>query len=426
MMKGVAMSGTTQAVEQTTQRNQTLPMVRAQVKDILTRSTAFRALPKDRQLALASDMVKVAHFIVGDSEPNTPRAVTFAGNQPQGQRPDPAGQTAGERFQAAAARQGTQAFTEQIADVNFPQFVASLVDGVFTAIVDSSIKQMEAYAELVKNVAKSVDQYMKDNITPNQARDYLATSYPDYLEVDLSGEAPKLKPREGHDEDSLPDFFADLGLKAPVKSLDEDVVEEQLVPAARRRMAMDRQQMLATMVLMGINRLVVIDGKLEASVIFELATKDKVKRGFNLTTDYDYTSRNTREWGNDGKRTSEGREGGFLGIFGGRNVKRESTWYNKNYHEDNVHFTMHTMRREDSEASVDLKTKLSGRVNINFKSETFPLERMADVLQIQQIRDKAPGAAFSNQAGNQPGNQPNNQAASQTGQAGTQPAAGNR
>jgi hypothetical protein len=47
---------------------------------------------------------------------------------------------------------------------------------------------------------------------------------------------------------------------------------------------------------------------------------------------------------------------------------------------------------------------------------------MADVLQIQQIRDKAPGAAFSNQAGNQP----NNQAASQTGQAGTQPAAGNR
>jgi hypothetical protein len=411
------MSGTTQTVEQTTRHNQTLPMVRAQVKEILTRSQAFRALPKDRQLALAKDMVKVAHFIVGDSEPNTPRAVTFAG---PGEQPDPAGQTAGDRFKAEAARQGTQAFTEQIADVNFPQFVASLVDGVFTAIVDSSIKQMEAYAELVQNVSKSVDQYMKDNITPNQGRDYLATRYPDYLEVDLAGEAPKLKPREGHDEDSLPDFFADLGLKAPVTSLDEDVVEEQLVPAARHRMAMDRQQMLATMVLMGINRLIVTDGKLEASVIFELATKDKVKRGFNLTTDYDYTSRNTRESGSDGKVTSEGREGAFLGIFGGRNVKRESSWYNKNYHEDNVHFTMHTMRREDSEASVDIKTKLSGRVNLNFKSETFPLERMADILQIQQIRDKAPGAAYSNQAGNQAGSQ----AANQTGQAGAPPAAG--
>lgn len=409
------MNETSQPVGQTTTQNQTLPLVRAQVKDILTRSQAFRDLPKERQQALANDMVKVAHFIVGDSEPNTPRAVTFAGDQNQKPR-DPAGDTAGDRFQAAAARQGTQAFTEQIEDVNFPQFVASLVDGVFTAIVDSSIKQMEAYAELVKNVAKSVDQYMKDNITPNQARDYLATRYPDHLEVDLAGEAPKIKPREGHDEDSLPDFFADLGLKAPVKSLDEEVVEEQLVPAARRRMAMDRQQMLATMVLMGINRLVVTDGKLEASVIFELATKDKVKRGFNLTKDYDYTSRNTSEWGGEGKRTSEGKEGAFLGIFGGRNVKRENSWYNKNYHEDNVHFTMHTMRREDSEASVDLKTKLTGRVNINFKSETFPLERMADILQIQQIRDKAPGAAFGNQAG-----QPGNQAA---GQGGTQQPAG--
>jgi hypothetical protein len=403
------MSGSTQTMEKITRNNQTLPIVRAQVKDILTRSQAFRNLPKDRQLALAKDMVKVAHFIVGDTEPNTPRAVTFAG---PGEQPDPAGQTSGDRFKAEAARQGTLAFTEQIEDVNFPQFVASLVDGVFTAIVDSSIKQMEAYAELVKNVSKSVDQYMKDNITPNQGRDYLATRYPDHLEVDLAGEAPKLKPREGHDEDSLPDFFADLGLKAPVTSLDENVVEEQLVPAARRRMAMDRQQMLATMVLMGINRLIVTDGKLEASVIFELATKDKVTRGFNLTKDYDYTSQTKHESGVDGTFTGEGKGRRY-------DFKHESSWYNKNYREDNVHFTMHTMRREDSEASVDLKTKLSGRVNLNFRSETFPLERMADVLQIQNIRDKAPGAAYSNQASNQAG-----QAGNQTGQAGTQPPAG--
>jgi len=38
---------------------------------------------------------------------------------------------------------------------------AGLPDGVFNSIVTSSIKQMEAYAELVKNVSKSVDQYMK-------------------------------------------------------------------------------------------------------------------------------------------------------------------------------------------------------------------------------------------------------------------------
>ena len=99
-----------------------------------------------------------------------------------------------------------------IREVNFPAFVAGLIDGVFNAIVTSSIKQMEAYGELVKNVAKSVDDFMKDNISENSARDYLADRYPDNLEVDMSGEKPQLKPKEGSDDAELPDFFKDLGL----------------------------------------------------------------------------------------------------------------------------------------------------------------------------------------------------------------------
>jgi isochorismate hydrolase len=39
-----------------------------------------------------------------------------------------------------------------------------------------------------------------------------------------------------------------------------------LVVAARRRMAIDRQQLLATMVMMGINRVVVTDGKISAHI----------------------------------------------------------------------------------------------------------------------------------------------------------------
>src|SRR5262245_43981024 len=379
----------------------TLPLVRAQVKDILTKSEAFRALPKDRQMALASDMVKVAHYIVGDSEENSPKAVTLAGPASavrafQPQKPaDPAGDTAGQRFAqagAVAARQVFAAYTDLVQKVDFPKFVAGLIHGVFDAIVTSSIKQMEAYAELVKNVAKSVDQYMKDNVSTNQARDYLAGRYPEYLEVDIGGQQPTLKPREGHDEDNLPDFFADLGLSSPVSSLDNDTVEQQLVPAARRRMAMDRQQLLATMVLMGINRLVVTDGRIEASVLFELDTKDEVKRKFKRTSDYDYSRRTGSESGNEGTRSSEGREGGFL-WWGGKDVKENSSWYGKDYAETTSNFKVSTTRSEDSTAKVDLHAKLGGKVNINFKSETFPLDRMADVLQVNQIREKAPAAA---------------------------------
>src|SRR5215472_13848116 len=105
--------------------------------------------------------------------------------------------------------------------VDFPKFVAGLIDGVFNAIVTSSIKQMEAYADLVKNVSKSVDQYMKDNVSENNARDYLADRYPGHLEIDIGGDKPRLKAREDADDQNMPDFAGDLGLKEPMTSLDD-------------------------------------------------------------------------------------------------------------------------------------------------------------------------------------------------------------
>jgi len=48
--------------------------------------------------------------------------------------------------------------------IDFPSFVASLIQGTFKAIVDASIQQMTAYAELLANVARTVDQFMNDNV----------------------------------------------------------------------------------------------------------------------------------------------------------------------------------------------------------------------------------------------------------------------
>src|SRR5207247_4258158 len=135
-------------------------------------------------------------YIVGGADGQSrPESVKFAGDTPitrELAKPvQPEGDTAGQRFAesgAVAARQGSEAFTDIVQRVDFPKFVAGLVDGVFNAIVTSSIKQMEAYAQLVANVSKSVDQYMKDNVSENNARDYLADRYPGHLEVDLSGD----------------------------------------------------------------------------------------------------------------------------------------------------------------------------------------------------------------------------------------------
>jgi hypothetical protein len=355
-----------------------LPEVRARVQQILTRSPAFRALPPERRRDLAHDMVKVADYIVqgGGATRDTPRAAVFAGEgAPQAAvralagggappRPPAPGGGGGERD--TAADRGVDALAEAVQAVDFPNFVAGLIDGVFNAIVDASIRQMEAYGELLKNVAKSVDEYMKDNVTENQARDYLAATYPQHLEVDVAGEQPKLKPKEGHPEDSLPDFFKDLGLDAPVSNLDEETVEQQLVPAARKRIAMDRQQLLATMVLMGINRLIVTDGKIQASVLFRLNTHDIDRRTTKRATKFDETTKYTRQ--------------------------RYGFWFVPSSTLDRTaNFQVETTRETMSEEEVKLHAELKGNVDVRFRSETFPLERMADIIGVGGIEERYGG-----------------------------------
>ena len=48
-------------------------------------------------------------------------------------------------------------------------------------------------------------------------------------------------------------------------------------------------------------------------------------------------------------------------------------------------------RASASQAEVDLHTKLSGEVNVRFKSETFPLDKMADIIGVDKIGNQQVG-----------------------------------
>jgi hypothetical protein len=277
----------------------------------------------------------------------------------------PAPDTAGQKFAgqggANAATSGVDALANAVASVDFPGFVSELIQGVFQAIVNASIQQMEAFAELVKNVSKSVDEYMRDNVSENQARDYLADRYPDHLQVDIQGDSPRIVPRDDADESNMPDFFKDLGLDMPIDSLDEETTEEVLLPKAREQMAIDRQRMLLMMVMMGINRLVVTDGSIKAAVIFQLNTTDSITQSSTRATEFEYASNRTRK----------------SGVFSG--------WFSPKWREtSSSRFNVTTTRADESEASVELKAKLTGDVNVRFKSETFPLADMTKLLGVQE------------------------------------------
>jgi hypothetical protein len=372
-----------------------LPLIRQRVRQGLLSSPAYARMPPAQRLAVANDTVRAFLYILGGADGQTrPDRVTLGGRTPlpaalADKPPLPEGDTAGQRFGqsgAVAAQQGSDAFTEMVQKVDFPQFVAGLIDGVFGAIVHSSIQQMEAYAELVKNVSKSVDQYMKDNVSENNARDYLADRYPEHFEIDIGGDKPRVRRRQGASDESLPDLQGDLGLDEPLSGIDDDVIEEKLVPAARRRMALDRQQLLATMVMMGVNRLVVTNGSIEASCMFELNTTDEVRRRMKQQRSADWHAQHKSEAGYEGSSSSE--SSGFLGL--GATKKRNQSWYGKSSSEDSANFSVTTTRSEDSDAKVQMHAKLAGKVNVQFKSDYFPMERMVDVMQINQIRGKTP------------------------------------
>jgi hypothetical protein len=151
----------------------------------------------------------------------------------------------------------------------------------------------------------------------------------------------------------MPTFFKDLGLETP-SDIDEDVIEEKLVPAARKTLAERRQQTLATMVLMGINRIVVDEGEILAKLVFHIDAAESMSMRFDQT-------KNTK--------------GGMMGAsssarFGGEGIMVNTASLN-------------------AQSDINVRADLTGQVKVKFRSETFPLERFADSPAIQLINENA-------------------------------------
>ena len=153
--------------------------VRGEVLALLGRAQAYRELPDAARAQIAADTTKVGAFLADKG---------WLTHLP----------VAGARVDGPPAL-GT--LRELVHEVDFPRFVASLVQGVFQAIVDASVQQMQAYAELVASVSEQVGE----------------------------------------------------------------LAEDKRSDAPARELARQRQQQLATMLLMGINRIVVTQGLLSKS-----------------------------------------------------------------------------------------------------------------------------------------------------------------
>jgi hypothetical protein len=243
--------------------------------------------------------------------------------------------------EAIAARAG--ALSDEI---SFPAFVAGLVHGTFDAVVDSAIRQMESYASLVSAVAKPVEEFTRENVSENQAKDYLVQQYPKDLYLSLEG-VPTVLPRpsedkENPDEPRSPEWLASFNVEG--QELTPELIQNTLIPEAQKRLGRSRQQMLATMVLLGLNRVVVKDGTISARLRFRAEATDQAKVDYAVSDDPGGDS----SWGARGSLT-----------YPAASTKVSTVGVT-------------------AQSDANLKAELFGEVKINFASETLPLEKFAD------------------------------------------------
>lgn len=389
-----------------------LEEARRQTAGLLTAIPSFTELSKAERDKMAADTVKVLSYMTdpdGVSEDISANGKRGASEQSASQqllppvtssapalelakKKDPVQATkeslsqspgfAGKDFVAGGVRQGVEQFGALVQKVDFPKFVGGLIKNVFQAIVESTIEQMRAYGELIANVAKTVDQFMADNISQGAGRDYLADKYPDALSVEVGQSADQFAEGDevaepqaritamGDDpEVRLAEISKEMNINPPIMDLSDADAELRLVTAARLEMARSRQTLLSSMVMLGINRIVVTDGSIRAKVIFDMRASDTAKRGYKASM-YDKEAQRYKE-----------------------SVKAEyGSWYtpynaSASFEGEQEHVaTVGSALDETSESKAEVKARLSGEVRVNFKSDYLPMEKMATPEMISTIQ----------------------------------------
>lgn len=296
------------------------------------------------------------------------------------------------RTAAAQANLQTSA-TGRVADITqstlraiaFPTFVADLINGTFDAIIGATIKQMKAFMELVEQVTKTVDEFMRDNISNGQAMDWLVQAYPGMMQVSVEDGTPRVTTTEAGDaadQNALAGMQGALGLPDPVRSLDEEAINSQLVPAARRKLAEARLQMLSSMVMLGLQRIVIRHGRLRATMGFHIDASDRAHA--EEASSFDSSHSNS-----------------VAGIYYVAFSARTSVAYVSS-------------EKSDSDSAINVQADLTGEVDLTFETDYLPLNRLARAESIERIRSNTP---------NPEANHPNH-SAGMTARSDTGPSAG--
>ena len=351
-----------------------LPVVRRTVRALLESTPAYARLGAAERAVMANSMVRVAHAaaLLVREELECARTLEAVNEEPAAEAPGaPPFALAQAAEVGASSAQRVAGVTQAVLNaVSFPRFVSELITGVFRAITESSIQQMNSYIELLNGVAASIEGFEGTAVGDGGARAWLAERYPGSFELSGSVDPDETEPdpedreqatlrlRPGAAPPAAEVLRVDLGL-GPADPVPTGDPERVLVPLARRRLAKTRQEMLATMVMMGMQRIVVDGGRINASMRFHIDTRSATQQ-------------------DRGNRSEFGLQTGGSGSFG------VGAWGASASLQTNIAYVSTERTQTTEELNTDLE--LTSGVEVVFKSDYVPLERLATGAQVERIK----------------------------------------
>jgi len=251
----------------------------------------------------------------------------------------------------------TQAFNELVDSVDFPKFVADLLKAVFDANLKVMKQQTDTYIKLMKEATKSTADFIK-KVKDEESFAKLAESRSDQYNVITE------KSADGSTKLALTDPSGE-------KVDTEDSEVKRHILEAKINMAKEHRAALREVLLMGVTRLVVKKGEIEAGVEFSIKATRESKahhedQNVNVTSaNFDYSPP-------------------LFGLFGGPSGSIST---------QNTNIQVNT---SDKKATDDLSALLKGKVKIEFATDYFKLDNFANMYAdggVAALKPPAQGAA---------------------------------
>jgi hypothetical protein len=354
--------------------------VRHGVRALLTAAEGFERLDPDTRREVAGALVRISSTALSLAE--------SAGASP----PSPAPRRVRQPLAHAQAADFSSEAVDRIAPtserilnaVSFPRFVGELITGVFKAMNESNEDQLASYVELIRNVAATTEGFAEANIGASGARQWLAERFPASFEIrggsddDGFDDPAQMTAEERAERQAERDAETRLVLRPGAEMPSETALRtalgvpagesvsagdpESLVGPAQTLLARNRQQVLATMVMMGMQRIVIDSGRLNASMRFHIdassaAAEDRGSR-FDLRHESEAGAKlQFGEWG------ASARMKNTIGYVS----------------------TERTQTEQELNADLDLDSS----VELIFRTDYVPLERLAGTGDVQRIRVNA-------------------------------------